>query len=115
MTTMNLNINRPELFEVKQSLDDALETAIAFAGDGQLSTISLTIKIETLAMDNTEDRRLVPIEYSCSVSTKQDLMKDKGVVGGGDLVIRKRNGQLEVVSEQISFFDSIADKLIGEE
>ncbi len=115
MDSMNLNMNRPELFQIRQSLDEAIERAIKSAGDGQLSTISLTIKIETLAIDDTEDRRFLPIEFSCNVNTKRDLMKDKGVVGGNMVVRKMKNGELEVVSEQISFFDSIVDKLTGDE
>lgn len=99
-----LNIDNPAFVLIKEELNSALAKAVREIGELDTGTIRLTIDIEQSDVGFNGSKTLMPINFTCSVTTKRDVMKNKGMTQ--EVIIRENeDGALLVMNQQVSFFD----------
>lgn len=106
----NLTIDHPMMEAVKSSLNLSLVQAIDAAVDRAKSTVTLKIDIESLSdgmsMIEEAPKELMPIEFTCNVSSKKKVSDMKGLVFG---MVTKHTSEGMVAKnadeDQVSLFD----------
>lgn len=105
-----LTINHPMMDLVKTALDIALDQAVAAARD--MATATLTLKLDIVADDDgiadleEAPKSLMPIEYTCSVSTKRKVLNQ---TGNTEMLMAKQTKDgfyiAKMLDDQISLFE----------
>ncbi len=103
-----LDIDHELMAKVKMSLNHSLTQALRNLEPNNVATIALKMEIE-MADGDDQMTQLMPIDFSCNVTTKKDVSKDKGVITSM-VVTGTDNGFLASSDDgQISIFEVMSE------